>query len=52
MSIGHLIVILVIIMVLFGAKKVPNVMKDIARGFKTFRDELNCENSSSKEADK
>ena len=40
MSLGHLIVILVIFLLLFGANKIPNVMKDIAKGLKIFRDEI------------
>jgi sec-independent protein translocase protein TatA len=40
MSIGHLIVILIIILVLFGAGRLPQVMSDLGRGIKAFRDSL------------
>ena len=40
MSLSHLLVILVIFLLLFGANKIPNIMKDIAKGLKIFRDEM------------
>jgi sec-independent protein translocase protein TatA len=36
-SISQLVVVLVIILVLFGAGKLPSVMGDIGRGIKNFR---------------
>lgn len=38
MSFQHLLVILLIILVLFGAGKLPQVMTDLAKGFKAFKD--------------
>lgn len=38
MSFGHLILLLVIVLVIFGAGKVPQVMGDIAKGIKAFKD--------------
>lgn len=40
MSISHLIVILVIILVLFGAGKLPQVMSDLGKGMKAFKNSL------------
>ena len=40
MSFGHLIVILLIILVLFGAGKLPQVMADLAKGLRAFKDNL------------
>lgn len=40
MSFGHLIVILLIILVLFGAGKLPEVMSDLGKGLKAFKDSL------------
>ena len=40
LSLGHLVVILIIVLLLFGAGRVPQVMADIARGLKSFRDHL------------
>ena len=37
----HLFIILVIVLVVFGAGKLPNVMKDIGRGVKSFKEALN-----------
>jgi sec-independent protein translocase protein TatA len=35
---GELLVILIIILVLFGAGRVPRIMNDIAKGIKAFKD--------------
>ena len=48
MSFGHLVVILFIILILFGARKVPNTMQELAKGFKAFRNELNSEGDNRK----
>jgi sec-independent protein translocase protein TatA len=37
LSIWHLIILLVIIMVLFGAGRIPRVMGDLAKGIKSFK---------------
>ena len=51
MSIGHLIVILIIVLILFGANKIPSIMKDLAKGLKIFRDELHPENKKDQNSD-
>jgi len=38
MSFGHLLIILVIILVVFGAGKLPQVMSDLGKGLKSFKD--------------
>lgn len=43
LSISHLVVVLLIILVLFGAGKLPNVMGDIGKGIKNFRQGLKDE---------
>lgn len=40
LSFSHLLVILLIVLVLFGAGKLPSVMSDIGKGMKAFRDGL------------
>jgi len=40
-SLTNLIIILVIVLVLFGAGKLPKVMGDIGKGLKNFKDGLN-----------
>lgn len=37
---SHLLIILVIVLVVFGAGKLPNVMKDLGQGVKSFKDAL------------
>lgn len=34
----ELLIVLVLVMVVFGAGKLPNVMKDLGRGVREFRD--------------
>jgi sec-independent protein translocase protein TatA len=36
-SIWHWIVVLLVILIIFGAGKLPNVMGDIAKGIKSFK---------------
>ena len=36
-SVMHWVVVLVIVLLLFGAGKLPNVMGDLARGVKAFK---------------
>lgn len=38
MSFSHLLVILLIVLLLFGAGKLPQVMSDLAKGLKAFKD--------------
>ena len=49
LSISHLIVVLVIILVLFGAGKLPSVMGDIGKGIKNFRKNIKDEALESKQ---
>jgi sec-independent protein translocase protein TatA len=40
LSIWHIIVVLLIILVLFGAGKIPQVMGDLGKGLRSFKDGL------------
>lgn len=40
MSLSHLLVILLIVLLLFGAGKLPQVMSDLAKGLKAFKSGL------------
>ena len=40
-SFSHLLLLLLIILVVFGAGKLPQVMGDLAKGYKAFKDGLN-----------
>lgn len=42
-SIWHLLVVLVIVVLVFGAGKLPSVMGDMAKGVKAFKKGLNDE---------
>jgi sec-independent protein translocase protein TatA len=46
-SFGHLILLLVIVLVIFGAGKVPQVMGDLAKGIKAFKDGMKDADSDS-----
>jgi sec-independent protein translocase protein TatA len=37
----HWIIVLLIVLVVFGAGKLPNVMRDLGRGVKSFKEALN-----------
>lgn len=41
LSFGHMILLLVIVLVIFGAGKLPRVMGDIAKGIKAFKEGMN-----------
>lgn len=52
-SIGHLLLVLVIVFVLFGAGKLPQVMGDLGKGIRSLRDGLKGdEKDSSKDEPK
>lgn len=38
LSITHLVLILIIVLLLFGARKVPDIMEDLAKGYRAFLD--------------
>lgn len=40
MSIGHWLIVLVIVLLLFGANKIPKLMGDMAKGVKAFKQGL------------
>ena len=45
LSLSHLIVILLILLLLFGAGKLPSVMADLAKGIKSFKKNLDSDDS-------
>lgn len=45
---GQLIVILLIILLLFGAGRIPRVMGDIGKGIRALRDSLNEDDKTKK----
>lgn len=43
-SISHLLIVMVIVLILFGAGKLPKVMNDLAKGIKSFKEGLKDDN--------
>ena len=39
-SFGHILIVLVVVLVLFGAGKLPHVMGDLGKGLRNFKDGL------------
>jgi sec-independent protein translocase protein TatA len=49
---GELVVILVVVLILFGAGKLPGVMSELGKGVKNFKDGMNnSDNASSDKKD-
>lgn len=45
LSTSHLIIVLLIVLVLFGAGKIPQIMKDLAKGIKAFKEGMKDEDN-------
>jgi len=43
LSFWHILVVLVVVLVVFGAGKLPNVMGDLGKGIRSFKDGLNAD---------
>ena len=37
---SHIALVLLVLLILFGAKRVPDIMRDLARGYRSFLDAL------------
>jgi sec-independent protein translocase protein TatA len=48
---GELLLILLIILLLFGAGKLPRVMGEIARGIRSFKDNISAKDDASDKSD-
>ena len=48
---NQIIIILVIVVLLFGAKKIPELMKGVGKGIKEFKDATNKEEEEEKKED-
>ncbi len=46
LSIWHILVVLLVVLVVFGAGKLPNVMGDLGRGIRSFKSGLSGDNRS------
>lgn len=47
---SELIIIVVLIVILFGAKKIPELMRGVGRGMKEFKDAMNKDYSAEEKA--
>lgn len=45
-SLWHLLVVILVVVLVFGTKRLPNVMEDLAKGIKSFKKGLKDEDSS------
>ncbi|ELJ8906986.1 twin-arginine translocase TatA/TatE family subunit [Campylobacter jejuni] len=45
---SHWLIILLIVVLLFGAKKIPELAKGLGKGIKTFKDEMNNDDEVAK----
>lgn len=52
LSFWHILVVLLVVLVVFGAGKLPNVMGDLGKGIKSFKDGLNADEKAAKEQDR
>jgi sec-independent protein translocase protein TatA len=43
LSFGHILLVLIVVLVLFGAGKLPGVMGDLGKGLRNFKDGLKGE---------
>ncbi len=50
--IGELLLILLIILVLFGAGRIPKIMEDIGKGIKSFKGGLSDQDKDNDKSDK
>ncbi len=41
LSMTHILLVLIVVLILFGAGKLPKVMGDLGRGMRNLREELN-----------
>jgi sec-independent protein translocase protein TatA len=52
LSIWHLLVVVLVVVLLFGTKRLPNVMEDLAKGIKSFKKGLKDEDIKTLPQDK
>lgn len=45
LSLWHVLVVILVVVLLFGTKRLPNVMEDLAKGIKSFKKGLKDEDA-------
>ncbi len=51
LSLGHLLVVLIVVLLLFGAAKVPQIMSDLAKGVKAFKEGMKEDDKTNTKVD-
>ena len=51
-SLSHWLVVLAVVLIVFGAGRIPNAMGDLARGIRAFRTNMRDETAAEAEAGK
>ena len=46
LSFSHMLLVLLVVLIFFGAGKLPKVMGDVGKGIKNLRDELNADDKN------
>jgi len=49
LGMGELVIILIVVLLLFGAKKLPELAKSIGKSLKSFKEGMNEDNKSDKD---
>lgn len=50
-SIWHWLIVLVVVLLLFGRGKIPELMGDVAKGIKSFKKGMSDDDAAAKDAD-
>lgn len=51
LSISHILLVLIVVLILFGAGKLPKVMGDLGRGMRNLREELGKDDKADKDGE-
>jgi sec-independent protein translocase protein TatA len=51
LSFWHIIIVLLVVLIIFGAGKLPQVMGDLGKGIKSFKSGLNAEDKTADKSD-
>lgn len=52
MSLSHILLLVLVVLIVFGAGKLPQVMGDLAKGVRAFKDGLKDQDNDSKDKNK
>lgn len=49
LSFGHILIVLIVVLILFGAGKLPQVMGDLGKGLRNFKDGMKTDEDKAKD---